>query len=436
MIRLPVNDRSCGWSAILPALPPAMRLSGVKNADWTVLGAGFIGLAAARQLARHRPGDHILLVDALRIGEGTSGRNSGFVIDLPHKGDLEGTELTRQRRIMGLNREAIRLLAECVETHRIDCQWSRAGKYQGAVGERGLRFLARFRRMLDRLGEPYEVLAGNQLTGVLGTRYYRQAVYTPGCILMQPAALVRGLAGSLPENVTVLEESPILRLEDTGGGYRLHGRGGEVHCPRVLLATNVFSGELGHLRYRMLPIVTFASMTRPLTNAELRDYAGQLDWGLTPADPVGTTVRMTADRRLVVRSQYQYSPRYGSSEEKRRGARRAHERALRVRYPELRELGFELTWGGVCGLSRNHASYFGELKPGLYASACHNGVGAARGTVSGKLLADFAVGADSQYLRDMIAVSGMPALNRPAPLFGLGVRGRMRLAQWISRKEL
>lgn len=435
-IRLPVNDPGCGWSARLPDMPPAVRLAGVKSVDWVVLGAGFMGLAAARQLAWHRPGDHILLIDALRVGQGTSGRNSGFVIDLPHKSDLEGRDLARMRRIMALNREAIRFLGECVTTHRIDCQWSRAGKYQGAVGKRGRRFLARFRLLLERLGEPHEVLAGDQLAAALGTRYYREAVYTPGSILMQPAALVRGLARSLPENVTLFEESPISRLEKAGNQYRLYGRSGEVRCPRVLLATNVFSGELGHLRYRVLPVMTFASMTRPLAQGEFRDYPGRLDWGLTPADPAGTTLRMTADRRIVVRSQYQYSPRYGSSAEKRRVVRRVHERALRARYPGFRRLGFEYTWGGVCGLSRNHASYFGELKPGLYVSACHNGVGVARGTISGKLLADLAVGADSQHLRDMIAVSGIPALNRPAPLFGLGVRGRMRLAQWISRKEL
>lgn len=44
--------------------------------------------------------------------------------------------------------------------------------------------------------------------------------------------------------------------------------------------------------------MTFASWTRPLTDEEMKRYHGQLDWGLTPADHAGTTLRMTADRRI------------------------------------------------------------------------------------------------------------------------------------------
>jgi glycine/D-amino acid oxidase-like deaminating enzyme len=62
-----------------------------------------------------------------------------------------------------------------------------------------------------------------------------------------------------------------------------------------------------------VPVVTFASMTRPLTDTEMEVFGGQLDWGLTPADPGGTTLRMTQDRRLLVRNQYDYAGRYGVS---------------------------------------------------------------------------------------------------------------------------
>ncbi|MNF17336.1 hypothetical protein D3C80_2207720 [compost metagenome] len=60
----------------------------------------------------------------------------------------------------------------------------------------------------------------------------------------------------------------------------------------------------------------------------------------------------------------------------------------------------------------------------------------AWGTISGTLLADQVVGADSPQLRDIRAVTGMPSLNPPEPLLGLGVRSRIRLASWSSRSEL
>ena len=47
---LPKDDRTNGWSAILPKRPITPALKGTQHADWVVIGAGFAGLAAARRL--------------------------------------------------------------------------------------------------------------------------------------------------------------------------------------------------------------------------------------------------------------------------------------------------------------------------------------------------------------------------------------------------
>lgn len=438
-INLPHDDASCGWYAALPAAKPAVRLHGEQRADYAVIGAGFAGLAAARRLAEHHPEARILLVDAQRVGYGASGRNSGFVIDLPHKFALEHPDPAHKQRLLGLNRAAIAQLQGLIEQHRIDCQWSHAGKYQGAVGPRGMAYLDHFEKLMKDLGEPFEWVSRGELAKVLGTQYYSGAIFTPGCYLMQPAALVTGLARSLPGNVELLEESPIQRLQRDGqGGWILHGSAGSIRTPQLLLGTSIFTQEFGYLRNRLLPVMTFASWTRPLTDSELQVYGGQLDWGLTPADHAGTTVRMTQDRRLIIRNTYKHVPKYGksTSDAMRESIRNDHRKAFLARFPQLANLPFSHTWGGVYAISRNFTNFFGELEQGVFASACDNGVGAAWGTVSGTLLADLAVGADSQQLRDIRAVTGMPSLNPPEPFLGLGVRSRIRLAAWNSRSEL
>ena len=83
-LRLPHDDATNGWSAILPPRTPRAALQGDVAADWLVLGAGFAGLAAARRLAELRPHAHIVVVDAGTVGNNASGRNSGFAIDVPH----------------------------------------------------------------------------------------------------------------------------------------------------------------------------------------------------------------------------------------------------------------------------------------------------------------------------------------------------------------
>lgn len=438
-MNLPHDDKTCGWYAALPPPAPARQLCARETADYTVIGAGFAGLAAARRLAFHEPDARILLVDAQCVGEGASGRNSGFVIDLPHKFALENPDAAFKQRLLRLNRAAIAQLQALVEEHGIACQWSHAGKYQGAVGERGLAYLAHFEKLMTALGEPYRTVEGPELQKVLGTAHYSRAVFTPGCYLMQPAALVRGLARSLPENVTLLENSAITRLErDGAGGYMLHSANGEIRTRRLLLGTSIFTREFGYLHNRLLPVMTFASWTAPLDEAQSRRYRGLFDWGLTPADHAGTTVRMTQDRRIIIRNTYRHVPRYGRSIDSaaREQVSAEHRKAFLARFPELDDVPFTHTWGGVYAMSRNFTNFFGQLEDGAYATACDNGVGAAWGTISGTMLADYAVGAQSPLLSDIQAVTGMPSLNPPEPLLGLGVRTRIKLAAWQSRAEL
>ena len=438
-INLPHDDSSCGWYAALPQQPACKRLQGEQRADYTVIGAGFAGLAAARRLGELLPDKRIILVDAQRVGQGASGRNSGFVIDLPHKFALEHPDPAHKQRLLSLNRAAIAQLQGLIERHGIDCQWSHAGKYQGAVGQRGLAYLQHFEKLLTNLGEPFRLVERDELAQVLGNDYYSRAIFTPGCYLMQPAALVTGLAHSLPENVELLEESPITGLRRDGqGGWLLQASQGKIRTEQLLLGTSIFTQEFGYLRNRLLPVMTFASWTRPLSDAELAAYGGQLDWGLTPADHAGTTVRMTQDRRLIIRNTYKHVPKYGksTSDGMRESVRADHRKAFLARFPQLADVPFSHTWGGVYAISRNFTNFFGELEPGVFASACDNGVGAAWGTISGTLLAEMAVGSDSAQLRDIQAVTGMPSLNPPEPFLGLGVRSRIRLAAWNSRSEL
>ena len=82
--RLPKDTGRSGWNAVLPEPAPPTPLLGTVTADWLVIGAGVAGLAAARRLAQIRDGDRIAVLDAVRVGTGPAGRNSGFMIDLPH----------------------------------------------------------------------------------------------------------------------------------------------------------------------------------------------------------------------------------------------------------------------------------------------------------------------------------------------------------------
>ncbi|WP_394199614.1 NAD(P)/FAD-dependent oxidoreductase [Litoreibacter albidus] len=439
---LPPDDTPSGWvdPSELSTIGSRAHHDRVTLFDWTVVGAGFTGLAAARRLAELNPNDTVALIDAKPVGWGASGRNSGFIIDLPHKFDLDSDDADRLSAIMRLNSQAITDLEGHVKATGIECGWSPVGKLQGAVRERGTGKMRTFVKALEKIGQPYTKLDRAQVAQIIGTDYYAGAIHTPGCVLMNPVRLTRGLARSLPKNVTLFDGCPVVRFEreSRGFGLTLRSRGTtlEISTSSVLMCTNAFTPEFGLLKNRIVPVITFASMTRPLSDSEMEAYGGQLDWGLTPADPGGTTLRMTQDRRLLVRNQYDYAGHYGVQDRSLEGVRQKHRGAFDKRYPQLKKVPFDSTWGGVCGLSRNHVSYFGEIESDVWNSSCHNGVGVARGTISGRLLAEAASGQSSPMLQDMFAVSNTPSLNPPDPFLGLGVRARLKLAAWESKEEI
>ena len=432
---LPENDRTNGWAAHLPPRAPRPHLTGDVRADWIVIGAGWAGLAAARRLAGNRPSDRIVIIDAAAVADGAAGRNSGFAIDLPHTSGGSAHENEGALGHMRLARAGIAHLKEQIEVHGIDCDWCEKGKYQAAVTDRGVAaYLEPFAEALARLGEPFEWVEAPALREKLGTGHFTRAVYTPGGALVNPVALVRGLADSLPGNVALHEHTPALSVE-YADGTRIATPEGTIRAPQCILAVNGFVPGFGAFERRVLPMLAHASLSRPLTDAEQAAYGVAEDWGMTPANSfVGATMRYTSDRRLLIREKVDYRPGMRVTEAERRQVAERHKRLFDARFPVLRGVELAHTWSGFVALTRNAAPAFGRVRGGVHAACCQNGVGVAKGTIAGILAADLACGRDNPLLADMEAL-GTPSALPPAPALGLGVRARLAWELWRWRVE-
>jgi glycine/D-amino acid oxidase-like deaminating enzyme len=430
---LPQDARPSGWYLTMPPAPEARRLEGRQEADWVVVGAGFTGVAAARRLGELAPGSRVVLVDAQRAGMGASGRNSGFIIDAPHNADASDGEMAANRRILRLNRFAIDWLEELVEKHQIRCQWARRGQYRMAATAAGIEGAEPIAALSSALDVPCERLDRDQAAERLGTRYYAAGVYQPGTVLMQPAALVSGLAHSLPPNVTLYEDSPITGI-DYGPPHRLRTSAGEIVTPRLVLATNGFTDGWGFLPNRLIRLVTYASLTEPLSERQMQGLGSDPNWGVTCTVRMGSTVRRTADNRLLMRNCVRYGGDTAVGEAELARARASHLKSIAARYPDLGELELAATWAGFVCVSRNSAPFWGELAPGVLASVCCNGVGVPKGTFAGRAIAEYALGHDSDLVRDMLAFP-KAANHGLGPLIGVATSLRLAYNQFRAGRE-
>ncbi|MEJ8850571.1 FAD-binding oxidoreductase [Variovorax rhizosphaerae] len=432
---LPADDSTCGWFHLSKPRKARPGHSGNTEARWVVIGAGFTGLAAARQLAINFPDEEIVLIDAQEVGFGTSGRNAGFAIDLPHDigaddyiGDIETAKTT-----MKLNLSGQTILKNLVEEHRIECHLRPSGKYQAAIEDRGIAVLDAYRHGLDKLGQPYEMIDGKDLPDHIGTRFYRKALFTPGTMLVQPAALVKGLADSLPSNVTLYENTAITDV-DYGEKTVITHRNGRITADKLVLTNNAFGMRFGFLQGTMLPVFTYASLTRELTPAEQARLGGKDFWGVIPADPFGTTLRRTHDNRILVRNSFSFNSDGRSRQKYLDQFVKKHRDSFQRRFPMLPDVEFDYTWGGSLALSRNHAGFFGQLAPNVYGALCCNGLGVTRGTATGTLLADWLAG-ERNDLIDFLRNSPGPVRNPPEPFLSIGVNLSLKWNQYRAGQE-
>lgn len=431
---LPEEDGANGWTAILPPRRAKASLEGREIFDWAVLGAGFTGLAAARRLAALRPDDRIAVIDADVVGEGASGRNSGFAIDHAHAlGGAEdaGTMPSENR----LYTEALRQLRALVHEHQIACDWRESGKYHAAMSQRGAeQVLKPLLRHLEAANAPCRWCDRAAMTEATGAQFYEAGVFTPGTVLVNPAALIRGVADALPENVTLYENTEVKGVE-TGARVLLWADEGAVEARGLILATNAYTPAVGFFGRQLLPLIAFASLTAPMSKAQREALGGAASWGVTPADGfVAPTIQRTGDHRILFRYDIRYRPglRRRRGELKRMSAR--HRAAFRKRFPVLADLPLDHTWCGYLCTSANQHSAFGEAADRIWVAAGHQGIGVTRGTIAGTLIADVATGNNNPLIADMKTIAS-PPVNPPRPFLDWGVAARLAWHRFANRHE-
>lgn len=94
--KLPYDGVKNGWYATLPEPAPARILEGDIKADWLVLGGGACGLSFARRLAELWPDDSIAVIEGMRVGYGTSGRNAGFMLSHHSHGGIKNLDAAKK----------------------------------------------------------------------------------------------------------------------------------------------------------------------------------------------------------------------------------------------------------------------------------------------------------------------------------------------------
>ena len=431
-----VNDNRCSWINDLNPRTNIQTLLSDLSCEWLIIGAGYTGLSAARKLGQLYPNQKILLVDAQLAGEGASSRNSGYLVDTTlNDGFTSNKELENYKKKADIYKIGIEAVKKFIKEYQVDCDWNECGKYFASSKSEDKNILENFSDNLLKLGFKHDLLFNKELSKKLGTNFYNVAIYTKGGILLHPGKLVRAMIDTLPENVNLYENSSLLNWKKVNSTINCNFKNGSVKTKKIIFATNGFLKSLGIKTNYNFPITLTASMTRPLTDKEFISIGEPKEWGVLPVRPMGATIRMTKDRRILIRNTAEVHNPYMMSRSDLEKRSIKQKIGIKKRFPQLPNDIIQSTWSGIVSRTRNSSQIFEKIDDNIFVAGCYNGSGIGVGTLFGEQIAIKASNENTNEIKTIEARS-KPTWLPPQPFLNLGVKARLMYERLRAKSEI
>jgi gamma-glutamylputrescine oxidase len=383
------------YAATRVAEPPVAPLDGDCEADVCVVGGGYSGLAVALHLAR--AGANVVLVEAERIGWGTSGRGSGLVrVGLPRDQRWLENELGLAETIAlwRLSLDARAHLDWLIARYDIACALA-PGHLRV---DRSRRDFERTRRHVALLQERYgyahlRVVEQDELAALIGAKGCRGGMIDMRGGHLHPLNLALGLAGAAhAEGALLCDRTPATALARGGGRWQVTTARGVITAHRVVLAGDGQRfGLEPKVDARVVMLDGLVAVTEPLGPERAGDIIGGSH--AVSDGRSGHYFRVTADYRLLFGS----GARHRSALSGEPGA--LVRRAIREMFPQLRDVRIDYSWGSGVSVTRNRLPYVCQTRPGLYALGGYSGWSAVLAPYFGKLVAGAIAGGDADFER-------------------------------------
>jgi len=383
------------WWATAPELPSYADKLLPQRADVVVIGSGYTGLSAARNLARR--GASVVVLEKETIGWGASSRNGGQVLTGLAIGPgalIKQVGLERAKAMYAASLRGLDFIEELIRAEQIECDFQRVGHIEAACKPAHFEHFQHAQELLARdFNHSIRVLDRSQQREELGTDYYHGILIDERSAGVQPAKYVRGLACAAERAGAHLhEKTPALAIERGGTHWRVFTPRGPIGAQEVLIATNGYTDSVApSLRKRIIPVGSYIIATEPLP-AEVASRILPRRRMVYDSKNFLAYFRLSSDNRLVFGGRAEYKI---STPETTRRSVRILRRSMSEIFPELANTSIEYSWSGNVCFTPDFLPRIGRMN-GLHYALAYAGHGVALATYLGAQAADLIRGTGGQ----------------------------------------
>ena len=176
-------------------------------------------------------------------------------------------------------------------------------------------------------------------------------------------------------------------------------------------------------------------MTRPLTDKEFKFIGQPTEWGVLPIRPMGATVRLTKNRRILIRNTAEVHNPFSMSKSDLKKRSIKHNSRIKNRFPHLPDDIIHSTWSGIVSRTRNSSQIFQKIDENIFVAGCYNGSGIGVGTLFGEQIAIKASNHNSREIK-VIEAKKDPTWLPPQPFLNIGVKARLIYERIKARSEI
>lgn len=349
-----------------------------RQCDVAIVGAGYTGLSAGLELARH--GRSVQIFDKGLAGNAASSRSGGIT-----SGNLR-ISFSRMISTLGLERaksyyaegvEAREDLANFIAKEKVGCQYQTVGRFTAATRPEHYEHLA---READALNKHFRleaaIVSKSEQHTEIGSDVFHGGVVRPEMAGVQPALLHQGmLEVALKSGAVIHPRTAIMAIRREGNRFEIATPRGAVSAGKVIVCTNGYTDNAAPwLQKRLVPVPSMILATEPISK-KLMDQLCPKRRMLGDTNRIHHYFRPSPDGTRIL-----FGGRTAGKLQIDGPAPYKHLRQKMIHiFPELADVGLSHVWWGYVAMNLDHLPQL-VVRDGItYATGfCGSGVVWAR----------------------------------------------------------